>query len=69
MPVNGEIVEVVMAMPEPCGLEEAENIERLMRPEGNNFWLAELEPIGELPALEWVARYEWYDNRISEMML
>ena len=69
MPENGELVEVVLEMPEPCGREEAENVERLMRPEGNNYWLAELEPVGDLPAARWVARYEWYDNNVSEMML
>ena len=69
MPENGEMVELVFAMENACLQEEAENHERLVRPAGANYWLVEVVPIGPLPAMEWVARYEWMDDDLTEMML
>jgi hypothetical protein len=68
MPENADIIEVPFVMDAPCALEEAQEAERLLRPVADNFWLEAIVPVGDLPALEWVAKYRWYDNEISAMM-
>ena len=47
--------------------ENGEMIELVFAME--NAWLVGVAPIGPLPAVEWVARYEWMDDDLTEMML
>ena len=57
---EAELVLIVLEMPEPMNVAEAEAWESVNRPSGMT-WLKVLEPVGALPALLWEATYERLD--------
>ena len=69
MPENGELILINFTTENPCTLAAAEEVERLIRPAGDNYWLREVKPAEEAPTVNWVAYYDWYDNETTGMML
>ncbi len=55
-----EVVEIVLKLPEPMVRWKAEGWESINRPP-DALWLVEFEPVGEEPASEWLATYEFCD--------